>query len=165
MKALLFFRLVYSVLGISMVLWTLALPSTARAEALTFTSQVTFPLHIEMVIPDANGEPGEVLELDGDLHELTHLTLDGNGGFHLVVHANPQDIHGAGLSTGSQYRGTGASRFEVNGRVGVEITSTNNFQLIGQGRTMDLRAHEDVHLTVHADGTISSFHDHFRIEF
>lgn len=149
-------------LGLVLVLATNA--GVARANAIVIDSQATFPVEMQLMVRGAAGGPGEMVQLSGNLHSVSHVTLDEHGGFHLVLQANPQGISGLGTDSGSVYRGTGATHITMNGQVGFEYTGTNTVQLIGQGKAVNFRLHENFHLTVHADGTVTSYHDHFRIE-
>jgi hypothetical protein len=90
--------------------------------------------------------------------------LDSAGGFHLKGQDNPQGISGTRLTTGDKYQGTGVTGFEFSGKVGFEETDVNNFRIIGQGNGNDFLVHDNLHITVNADGTLTAFHDNFSVE-
>src|SRR5438093_1495194 len=73
---------------------TLLATAPASAAATTFTSVNIFPISFSVFVPCAAGGAGEVVDLSGNLHDLFHVTLDGNGGFHLSVEDSPQGIVG-----------------------------------------------------------------------
>lgn len=144
----------------------LAMAAPASAAASSFTTSVKFPISVAVYVPCANGGAGEVVFLDGTLHDLFHIGSSGSGGFEVTVHDNPQDVHGVGAATGAKYRGTGVtqSHFHVAGS-GLPVTSTfvNNFAIIGQGPGNNFRVHETFHITINANGTITATVSNFRV--
>jgi len=117
------------------------------------------PLDMYVYIPCID----ETLHLTGEMHVLTHVTLDGNGGFHMKTHYQPQEAKGTTDISGYEYVGAGVSQWEENGKVGQEYTYTNNFNMIGKGKAPDFMVHEDMHITVRPDGTVTADHAHIRV--
>lgn len=109
----------------------------------------------------AAGGAGETVLLSGNLHILTHTTIDATGGFHTKYHFQPQGVSGVGMTTGTMYRGTGVSQGTVNGKVGLQETIVNNFRVIGQGRGNNLLIHSVFHITVNANGEVTATVDKF----
>ena len=140
------------------VLFSLMLATVTQAAVVTNTS---VPINITLFVPCANGGAGEIIEVSGPLHVLESVTFDGHGGFHVHVLFNPQDVTGTGLTTGDKYQGTGETQFDFNGTVGFTNTYVNNFNMIGQGPGNNFKVHENAHITVNADGTITAFVDNF----
>ena len=138
------------------------LPALAAAD--TSTTSTTFPFDLVVFIPCANGGAGEDVELSGTLHDLFHVTFDNAGGLHIKALDNPQGISGVGLTTGTKYQATGGTQFEFNTKVGFEETDVNNFRIIGQGRGNNFLVHDNFHVTVNPNGTITTMHDNFRID-
>ena len=139
------------------------------ARATTSTENVKLPINELVFVPCAAGGAGEFVLLSGDLHMLFHVTLDGAGGVHLKEHANPQRVSGTGLTTGDRYRGAGATQFQLNGRFSgpaqrFETTTVNNVRIIGQGPNNNLLLHQNLHVTVNANGEVTAFVDNFRVE-
>lgn len=157
-------RLKLSLLSVIMLLTALLGPTSALAAADTFTLSQTFPIDMVVFVPCAAGGAGELVELTGNLHDLFHVTFDGRGGFHISVIDNPQGITGIGWTTGAKYQGTGETRDSYNGMVGFEETYVNNFKIIGQGTGNNFLVHENFHITVNANGTVTSYHDNFSVE-
>src|SRR5512135_867937 len=121
-------------------------PTTAQVgpqAATASTVSQSFPISISVFVPCANGGAGEVVNLSGDLHDLFHITYDGQGGVHVKVQDNPQGISGVGLTTGDKYQGTGVTETEFNVKVGEEYTSVNNFRIIGQGPGNNFLVHDN----------------------
>ena len=136
----------------------------AMAAAFTYTVSQSIPIDFLVYVPCANQGAGEYVELTGSLHDLFHITVDNNGGFHLKTLDNPQGISGNGMTTGAKYQGTGETGDEINGTVGYETTYMNNFKIVGQGPGNNYMIHENLHITVHADGTVTSYVDNFSAE-
>jgi hypothetical protein len=132
---------------------------TASASAFTVTSNNTFPISLTIAAC------GNVFTVSGDLHDLFHVTIDDTGGIHLDAHDNPQGISGSD-SAGNKYQGTGVTLSTFNESAAIfplNETFVNNFRMIGQGTAPNFDVHENFHVTVNADGTVTSFHDNFSI--
>jgi len=134
------------------------------APALASAISTKIPIDLLVFVPCANGGAGEIVELTGTLNDVFNLTFDNAGGIHVKGHDNPQGISGVGLTTGTKYQGTGVTQFEFNAKFGIEETDINNFRMIGQGPGNNLLVHENFHVTVNANGTLTVFHDNFSIE-
>jgi hypothetical protein len=133
-------------------------PPPAHADV---TTNVSMPIDIVVFIPCAAGGAGELVELTGELHLLFATTLNSNGGFHVKMHAQPQGVSGIGMTTGAKYQGTGVTQEEFNANAGVQQTTVNNFRIIGQGPGNNSVLHENTHITVNPDGTVTANVDNF----
>lgn len=131
-----------------------------------FTSSEKIEIDIPVFIPCANGGAGEDVVLSGYLHVLTSFTINDN-----IVRGKflfqPQGISGVGLTTGDTYHATGGTQGEfkgsfVNGQY--EETSVNNFRIIGQGTGNNLLVHENFHITVNANGVVTTVIDNTTID-
>jgi hypothetical protein len=151
--------------GLLLVLLVLAAgfgtTAAATAAASTVTTSQEFPFNLTVFVPCANGGAGELVTLSGSLHDLFHVTLDGAGGFRVVFLDNPQGVSGTGLTTGAKYQATGVTRDTFGGRVGSVETFVNNFRIIGAGPGNNFMVHENLHVTVNANGTLTAFVDNF----
>jgi hypothetical protein len=126
----------------------------------------SFEFNLEVFVPCANGGAGELVDLNGPLHNLITATINGNR-VSGKVESQPQGISGVGETTGDRYQGTGVtqSNFQrsfINGQI--NLTFVNNFRFIGQGPGNNFLVHEDLHLTIDANGDVTTFHDNFSIE-
>lgn len=153
-----------SILVIVMLMVALLAPGSASAAATTFTSSQDFPIDIVVFVPCANGGAGEELQLTGSLHDVFHTTFTSNGGVIVSVSDNPQEVSGYGLTTGARYQGTGITRFSFSILIGSQDTFVNNFRIIGQGTGNNYLVHENLHITVNADGTLTAYYDNFSVE-
>jgi hypothetical protein len=136
----------------------------ATAQATTFTSNEREPLEVFVFVPCANGNAGEFVLLSGTLHVLSHVTIDGQDGFHVTQHFQPQGVSGLGLVSGDKYQGTGVTRNHLNAKAGEVSTFVNNFRIIGQGRGNNLLVHAVFHVTVTPNGDIATVIDNFSVE-
>lgn len=151
-----------TLLGLASVLG-LCLVGSAAGSAPTFTASTKIPVDIVVFVPCANGGAGEIVELTGNLHDLFSFTFDGSGGAHVMQVDNPQGISGTGQTTGAKYQATGETLNTFNAQVGLETTFVNNFKIIGQGPGNNFLIHENFHLTVNANGTVTAFVDNFSV--
>jgi hypothetical protein len=139
---------------------------------------LAFPLAAEVItnetihyarsvwVPCANGGAGEWVSLSGPLHVLTAVTQDQNGGMHVKQHRQPQGLSGIGEVTGDVYHATGGTQSHFNTRPPYPSTETrvNNFRLIAPRTGNNLLAHAIHHVTVNADGTVTSEFDIISLE-
>jgi hypothetical protein len=123
-------------------------------------------ISLTIFVPCAAGGAGEIVDLSGPLHTLISLTINGNnvsGKFQF----QPQGISGFGETTGDKYEATGATQqtFKTSLQHGqANLTFVNNFRIIGQGPGNNFLVHENLHINVNANGTLTVFHDNFSIE-
>src|SRR5690349_18622133 len=75
-------------------------PMRVHARAVALTASQSFPLALEVFVPCAAGGAGELVALSGSLHEVLHLTINGNL-FSIAMHDQPQGVKGIGETTGS----------------------------------------------------------------
>jgi len=123
-------------------------------------------ISLTVFVPCAAGGAGEIVDLSGPLHTLISFTINGNnvsGKFHF----QPQGISGTGETTGDKYQGTGVTQqtFKTSLQNGqANLTFVNNFRMIGQGPGNNFLVHENLHINVNANGTLTVFHDNFSID-
>jgi hypothetical protein len=149
--------------GLVTVLAFAAASASSGAPASTFTASTSFPIELLVFIPCANGGAGEEVLLSGNLHDLFHVTINDNS-IHVKVHDQPQGISGTGQVTGVKYQATGVTQDEFKTSFGSEETFVNNFRIIGQGPGNNFLVHDNFHITVNANGTVTAFHDNFRAD-
>jgi len=140
--------------------------NTSNASALAVTSNDKVETDIAVSIPCANAGAGETIQLSGSLHIVFHTTVNGNN-FVSKSHYQPQGISGVSELTGEKYQATGGTQevFSgsfVNGKFA--DTYTNNFRIVGQGTGNNYLVHETFHLTVNANGTVSTTFDKLSID-
>ena len=165
MRKFLFRRRTLSlVLAISLLALTLAGPAFAQAIAITTNDFVPFA-QVNFV-PCANGGAGELVLLQGTLHIQQHITINGNRAT-IKSHFQPQGADGVGLTTNDSYNAVGVTQevdtLALTGGAS-EFTFINNFRLIGQGPDNNLQVHQTVHVTINANGVVTTVVDNTSIE-
>ncbi len=131
-------------------------PGDALRSASTQITNITTPYSETIFVPCAMGGAGEFVTLSGTLHTVFRITIDANGGFHARTLSQLQQVSGVGLTTGDKYRGTGVIQDSFTGKVGEVFTLVTSFQVIGQGADNNFIVRHLVHLTVNANGTVTS---------
>ena len=153
----------FQITGALALLLTLSAVPPAAAEV---TENDKIPVEIDLEIPCANGGAGELVSLTGNLHVLTTYSINGNvvrGRFH----DQPEDIKGFGSVTGDRYEATGVSQgqFKASLQNGQAIVSfINNFRIIGQGTGNNFLVHQNVHMTINANGDLTTVVDQVRAD-
>ena len=127
-------------------------------------TNVSIPITLGVFVPCANGGSGEVIVVSGFLHYLFNVTIDARGGFHVKQHNQPQGLSGVGLTTCDKYQGTGVTQYSENLSPGVTYSYVNNFRMIGQGPGNNYLVHENYHVTINANGELTTTHDNISIE-
>jgi hypothetical protein len=133
--------------------------------AINDTQNESIPIDLFAFVSCANGGAGEIVAMSGNLHILTHFTVSNSGNVHVTQLFQPQGISGYGTVTGDKYQATGGTHEEYNEN-GLPFTETyiNNFRIIGQGTDNNFLVHETYHVTVNANGVVTSFVDNFSVE-
>ena len=126
-------------------------------------TNVRIPIALFVLVPCANGGAGEVISMSGILHDMFNVLSDGNGGFHVKLHSQPQGITGTGLVTGARYQAVGVTQERQNALAGGNYTLVNNFRMIGPGPGNNFQVHENLNFTVNANGVVTANHDHVRV--
>jgi hypothetical protein len=133
--------------------------------ATTETVNQQVPFNAFVFVPCAAGGAGELIHISGTLHVLTHTTVSNSGNIHVKLHFQPQGVSGEGLTTGASYRATGVTQeeFNMNGPLPITDTFVNNFRMIGQGPNNNFMVHQNFHVTINANGELTSFVDNVRV--
>jgi hypothetical protein len=141
-------------IGAAIVAATAALAFTSSAGARA--QNIVFPFEAVEAIC------GDEVHISGDVLGTFVLTETPNGGATLITKFNPQGVTGVSLVTGALYRAVGVTTFMTVFAPGVTSdTYVNRFFLIGTGGAPKSLFSETVHVTIHADGTVSASVDKF----
>lgn len=143
----------------AMVAGGVAFSRQASAQASAVTTSERVPLALTVFIPCVP----ETVTVTGELHIVSHTTVNPDGSFHVVSHFNPQGVSGIGDVTGNKYQGTGVTQTTFNINVGQTFTFVNNFRFIGQGPGNNSTIHQNVHTTVNANGEVTSTVDNLTV--
>jgi hypothetical protein len=112
------------------------------AQATTQTSNQRLRFSNQAVVVPNRG----TFTVNGRVHVLLHSTLDASGGCHVTGHANPQGLSVKGPG-GATYRAAGAATFTLqstSGASGTRFHGVLNLNLIGKGRSPDVKLHFNV---------------------
>ena len=165
MKTFLFRRTTLG-LVLAITLLALSLAGPAFAQALAITTNDFVPFAQVNLVPCSNGGAGELVLVQGTLHIQQHITINGNRAT-IKSHFQPQGAGGTGLTTGDTYNAVGVTQevdtIALTGGAN-EFTFVNNFRLIGQGPNNNLQVHQLVHVTINADGTVTTVIDNTSVE-
>ena len=102
---------------------------------------------------------GELVAFNGTEHIVDRLTFGPSGSFHEGFHVN---IHVTGEGDqGNSYVGNQEENFQFNGRIGIEETDAFSFSEISKGSAPNFEVHALLHVTVNANGTVTTFVDNF----
>jgi len=162
-------KLTFNRKAVSLVLaLTLAssLAAAVSAQAIAITTNDFIPFAQGVLVPCADGGAGEIVLISGTLHIQNHITINGNRAS-IKFHAQPQGASGVGLTTGDVYRATGETQEHdsipiSNGAF--EFTFVNNFKIIGPGPDNNLLVHQNVHVTIDANGNVTTVVDNSSVE-
>jgi len=143
---------------------TTAAPRAPLASATTTVTNDFVPLFGATFVPCANGGAGETVFYQGTLHEVTRSTESASGNFSITFHSNPQGVKGTGEITGDTYQGTGSATATFTMGPGQTVAIASSFQLIGPGTDNNFRLHSTFHITVNANGELTSMVDNFSAE-
>jgi hypothetical protein len=129
--------------------------------ATTSTTNDIIPFSTGIFVPCALNGAGELVLVSGELHVLFHLTVSHSGNLTIKSHFQPQNIFGSGQTSGLKYRATGVTQQTqtVNGNPPWNFTFINNFRFIGQGPGNNYMVHVTQHVTVNANGDLTSVVD------
>jgi hypothetical protein len=111
----------------------------------------------DFFIGPCNGEP---IDGSGKVHFKDTATFAQNGSVHLTFHINAKG-KGVGQVTGVKYEWNDAINESPNIAPPFTNTWTRRFRLIGQGQVPDRFLDGIFHVTVNANGEVTSFKDEF----
>ena len=131
----------------------------AHAEATTSTERVIEPFDTIAIACN-----GEVVLLSGELLLIFHTTVDSRGGFHDKFTLVPRNVRGVGSETGTEYKAVGGDRSSFTADIDdgpVVFTNTDMFNLVSNGSADNLQGKFTFHITINANGEITSEVDAF----
>ena len=134
-------------------LFGIVLLTGAFTQADVFKSNEVIDYSRGVVVPCT----GEFVLLEGRLHVTQHATFNDNN-FNFKSHFNPVNLKGTG-DQGSEYNGVGVTRFGDSGSYDGfpwSYTYVNNFYMIGKGQAPNYKVHETMHVTINANGDVTT---------
>ena len=153
-------------LTLTITLFIFSFGGAAFSQAIAITTNDFVPFAQAAFVPCANGGAGEIVLIEGTLHIQNHITINDNR-VSLKVHFQPQGGTGVGLTTGDTYQATGVTQEQDSLPLtdgAAEFTFINNFRIIGQGPGNNLQVHQTVHVTVDANGVVTTVVDNTSVD-
>ncbi len=153
-----------NVIGFSLfIVLSLTLMSvSAMAQATSSTTTERFP--ISGTITACNGE---AVNYEGTVQLVQHFTVSSSGQVN-IKEGISINVHGVGQVTGAKYVGNQTSEFaehfDSTDFAPFNLTNTFHFKLNGQGRVPNTSAKGVFHVTVNANGDITSFKSEFTFD-
>jgi hypothetical protein len=129
---------------------------TVCGRIFSITVSQVYPINLSVYVPCANGGAGEFVFLTGTVHHLYSVTLPANGGYSYTYLGNSQGISGTGETTGAKYQGTGETSGHESEVGGFVDSFSNNFKIIGQVTGNNFLDHENLQITVNANGPLTA---------
>lgn len=141
-------------------------PAMADASQGGPLSAVVVKTPIELTFIEFVACAGEDLEFHLREQVIVSEKVDARGGVHLHFVINDKGTTAVGQTSGITWHQVGATRDAQNfrGSAPVAVSFVNVLNLIGRGSAPDLRIHELFHVTVNANGTVTTFVDRSRTE-
>jgi hypothetical protein len=128
-----------------------AAPARAASGSTVFTSPVEYSA--------ANPCTGKTVTVDGIEHDAYRTGDDGKGGLHVDTHYTASDLRGTD-EVGNVYRASYTFHDSFDTRAGRTSTFLETYRFVGQGSTANFTVRDAVHVTVLADGTVTSTHEY-----
>ena len=141
----------------AMLLVTVALISLARAGVIVNNHDVAI---VSSIVNPCNGE---VVNLSGSAHEVDRVTFNGTT-IHIGTHFDAGGVSGVGATTGAKYSVNDTFDVSFNLAAGANESVGEDFHLIGQGGVPNFVLHTKFHITVNANGQVTSFFDNVSAE-
>jgi len=110
-----------------------------------------------VLTPPCDG--AEAVELQGSVHLTAGVTQDQRGGLHLRVHVNYQGVTGTGTVSGATYEVPTTVNLNTNLGSATTFTTTVNVRFISHGSAPNFNMHQNVHITINANGEITAIVD------
>ena len=117
------------------------------------TTSTVMPFPTPTITNPCNGED---VNVSGNVHMTIGVTTDGNGGSHLRIHINNQDVSGIGVDTGSRYQIPTTLDSSAYFGSATTMTLTVNARVVAQGSTPNFNMRELIHVTVNANGVTTA---------
>ena len=149
-------------LAAPLALFAVQLVRPAPASAANVVN-VTFHVPAQVEINPCT--PGDIVNLNGDIHVVITTTADSAGGYRVNNHLNSQ-LSGASILTGLKYTNSEHQEDEWFARPPFPVvhSHTYNFELVSQTGFDNYVLHMTMHETVNANGVPTATVDKFSMD-
>lgn len=120
------------------------------AQATSTTTNIEMPF--SATLTDCNGQP---VVVSGTMHMVTHFTTNANGGTHMHINTNWQDVSGTSGTTTYRAQSNNHFNFNSNGSQ-TEFTTIDDVRLVSSGPTDNLKFRAHMHTTINANGEVTA---------
>lgn len=126
---------------------------------------VNYTFHVPADVQLNPCTPGDIVNLNGNIHVVITTTSDGQGGYHVTTHLNSH-LRGRSIVTGIRYVNSDTKDDEWYARPPFPVvhSTTYDFELVSQSGTDNYVLHMTVHETVNANGVPTAAVDNFRMD-
>ena len=130
-------------------------PSRAQATSTTTNTEMPFTA----TLTDCNGQS---VVVSGTMHMVTQYTVSANGGTHLHINTNWQDVSGTAGTTTYRAQSNNHSNFNSTGAQS-EVTTIDDVRLISSGSADNLKVRVTTHTTINANGEVTASFTNFEV--
>jgi hypothetical protein len=130
-------------------------PTMAQTTSTTTNTEMPFTA----TLTDCNGQP---VVVSGTMHMVAQYTVSSNGGTHLHINTNWQDVSGSSGTTTYQAHSNNHSHFNSNGAQS-EVTTLDDVRLVSAGPTDNLTMRVTMHTTINANGEVTASYVTFEV--
>ena len=123
-------------------------PTLAQATSTTTNTEMPFTA----TLTDCNSQP---VVISGTMHMVTQYTVSSNGGTHVHINTNWQDVSGTSGTTTYRAHSNNHSHFNSNGAQS-EVTTIDDVRLVSAGSTDNLKVRITMHTTINANGEVTA---------
>lgn len=106
---------------------------------------------------------GDVVEFDGLFHVVVNEVISNSGNITAKFHINAKGT-GVGQTSGAVYQWNDAINETLNLSKGGNLTRTQTFSLVSQGKTQNFKGHLTYHITVNANGEVTTEFENLSVE-
>jgi hypothetical protein len=157
-------RLTIAILGLALAVPALVMVTSLHQPA-SAAIVVNYTFHVPASVQTNPCFPGDVINLNGDVHVVITTTADKRGGYH-VTNSLDSQLSGASITTRTKYVNSENQQSDWYAGIPWPAVSTHtyDFLLISNNGTQDYMLHMTMHETVTAGGVPSAVVDNWSMD-
>lgn len=141
-------RFVHLTIALLVGLSLVGIDAAAPAPSVLAATSTSIPLHAIR----SNDCTGEQVEITGTIHLVYHVQPGGDQ----MGHFNYQNTRAVGLTSGDSFRVSSTDQIHLRAPFPSDVTAVSSFHLISQGQGDNLLVHVLYHITVNAQGDVTT---------
>ena len=106
---------------------------------------------------------GELVDVEGEFHFVENSVISNSGNSTSKFHINAKGI-GVGQTSGAVYQWNDAINESLNLSKGGNYTFTQTLLIVGQGKAPNFKGHLTYHITVNANGDVTTEFENLKID-